>query len=164
MSNSRENAGEKEEEEDEGDEDDEKEEEGEAAGKLVFYLAGRRLSDSPAAHDMNISSTETSFFVTLELHSHPRTHAHTHAQTHRHRQSDTYKSAVNSQVKAQILTLLKEIVQDKFADKVGVEGVVDDFRPAKLERKKPFKHMQHGKRLVAGQEWANYGLGSICGP
>lgn len=72
---------------------------------------------------------------------------------------------VNSQVKAQILPLLEEIVQDKFADKVGVEGVVDDFRPAKLEdRKKPFKHTQHGKRLVAGQEWANYSLGSICGP
>lgn len=40
---------------------------------------------------------------------------------------------MNSQVKAQILPLLEEIVQDKFADKVGVEGVVDDFCPTELE-------------------------------
>lgn len=38
----------------------------------------------------------------------------------------------HSQVKTQILPLLKEVVQDEFADKVGVEGVVYDFCPAKL--------------------------------
>lgn len=31
------------------------------------------------------------------------------------------------------MSLLKEIIQDEFADKVRVEGVVDDFCSAKLE-------------------------------
>lgn len=46
-----------------------------------------------------------------------------------------HKLIVNSQVKAQILPLLKEIIQDEFADKVWVEGVVYDFCPAELEER-----------------------------
>lgn len=87
---------------------------------------------------MNISGTETSFLVTLERHSHPCTHAHT--------RSGTYKSVINSQVKAQILPLLKEIVQDEFADEVGVEGIVDNFSPTKLEDSK--KTFQCTKMLL----------------
>lgn len=47
----------------------------------------------------------------------------------------THISQLNSQVKAQVLSLLKEIIQDEFADKVWVESVVYDFCPAKLKEK-----------------------------
>lgn len=49
--------------------------------------------------------------------------------------TNMYKLIVNSQVKTQILPLLKKIVKDEFADKVRVESVVDDFCPAKLQEK-----------------------------
>lgn len=65
-----------------------------------------------------------------EQHSHLRLH-----NTQTHTQTNMHKPIVNSQVKAQILPLLKEIVQDEFADKVRVEGVVYDFCPAELEER-----------------------------
>lgn len=38
----------------------------------------------------------------------------------------------HSQVEAEVLLLLEEIVEDKLAQKVGVQGVVDDLGPAEL--------------------------------
>lgn len=47
----------------------------------------------------------------------------------------TPRSQSNSQVKAQVLPLLEEVIQNKFADEVWVEGVVYDLCPAKLQEK-----------------------------
>lgn len=38
----------------------------------------------------------------------------------------------HSQVEAEVLLLLEEIVEDELAQKVGVQGVVDDLGPAEL--------------------------------
>lgn len=51
--------------------------------------------------------------------------------------ANTPRSQLNSQVKAQVLPLLEEVIQDEFAHKVWVESVVDDFGPAKLREKGP---------------------------
>lgn len=42
----------------------------------------------------------------------------------------------NSHVKAQILLLLEEIVQDVLSHKVWVQGVVNDFSSPKLHKKR----------------------------
>lgn len=51
----------------------------------------------------------------------------------------------HSQVEAEVLLLLEEVVEDELAQKVRVQGVVDDLGPAKLgDMGTPGRHVDMG--------------------
>lgn len=53
-----------------------------------------------------------------------------------HAQSLEDQEICHSQIKAQILLLFKKVIKDELPHKVGVQGVVNDFSPAKLKRER----------------------------
>lgn len=64
------------------------------------------------------------------------------------------RSQSNSQVEAQVLPLLEEVIQNKFADEVWVEGVVYDLCPAKLQEKwQKVIRDKHKGVMSAAQYW-----------
>lgn len=53
-----------------------------------------------------------------------------------HAQSLENQEICHSQIKAQILLLFEKVIKDELPHKVGVQGVVNDFSPAKLKRER----------------------------